>query len=190
MGLLGSQLNDIFKTARGQYFFLLSFDEITGKILSLFEIIGRFTIEVSARISFKGELNIECYALFLQDLKLLHAVDHSWSLCFRDLSTCKILTLVHETNAELRPLIWSSPESPKSGDLFAIMASASPSIGAVWVPAGCVCGDPAPGNSPGHRPHSLPSTASSQVHQASEKGFCHQHAAGLLVKHTQCLTNL
>lgn len=60
-------------------------------------------------------------------------ITHGHFIYFRDLSTRKILTLAHETNSEPRPQIWSSPDSPKSGDLFVIVASASPSIQAVCV---------------------------------------------------------
>lgn len=55
MGHLGS-VKYFQNSKRPVFFFLVSFDEITGKVLAPFEIIGRFTIEISARFHSKENL--------------------------------------------------------------------------------------------------------------------------------------
>lgn len=73
-GTCGNWVKRYFYNGKRPVFHLVSFDEVAGRTLDPFEILGSFTIEVSApRISFKGKLSSEGCALCLQDSKLIHA---------------------------------------------------------------------------------------------------------------------
>lgn len=65
------------KQQEASIFFLVNFDEIPGKILASFEIIGTFTTEISASF-YSREISI--LTAYLQDIGLIHTVDHSCSL--------------------------------------------------------------------------------------------------------------